>query len=232
VRLLAAVLLCGCGRFAFDPQSDAIGDASFDTAVDTGLRLHFTFEPASFLDELAGGHDGTCTSCPTPVAGHAGGGAQFDGVDNCVYIDNDIRPAAFTIALWENTVDIRQQTLFGRSRNAATDYVNSFEIYAMSSSSDLYFIAQPTTLQMQRPLGSWHHLAAVFDGSVFTTYLDGVQFNQGSPQVAVEWTADLFRIGCDMDNGVEQSHYKGTLDDVRFYDRALSAAEVAQLATE
>ena len=230
MRLLALVVLSGCGRLAFDAGTDAA--AASDAPASSGLQLHFTFEPASFLDELAGGHDGDCTSCPTRTTGHSGGGAQFDGVNNCVYVSDDIRPAAFTVALWENSVDVRQQTLFGRSRNAATDYVNSIEIYSMSSSSDLYFIALPTTLQMQRTIGSWHHLAATFDGSVLTTYLDGAQFNEGNPQVAVEWTADIFRIGCDMDNGVEQSHYRGTLDDIRFYDRALSATAIATLATE
>ena len=44
--------------------------------------------------------------------------------------------------------------------------------------------------------------------------------------------SDPFRIGCDMDGGVILSYYGGSLDDVRLYDRPLSAAEIATLATE
>lgn len=237
MKYLALVVLSGCGRLAFD----AAGlDAATDTlrpdaaTTDAGLLLHFAFEPATFLDETATGHDGMCpTKCPTRTTGHTAtsGGAAFDGTA-CVTAAYDIRPPVFTYALWENTATMATASLFGRAIDGATNSSNTFEAYTLSSTASLYLIAAQRTLEVQRPLGNWHHIAGVFDGTTLVTYLDGVAYNNtSSPQAAI-WGADPFRIGCDMDNGVELAYYVGSLDDVRFYDRALSAGEVAQLATE
>ena len=44
-------------------------------------------------------------------------------------------------------------------------------------------------------------------------------------------TDPLF-IGCDLDNNVGVAHFKGEIDEVRLYDRAISSAEIASRATE
>ncbi|MCX6031799.1 MAG: hypothetical protein NT169_21170, partial [Chloroflexi bacterium] len=72
---------------------------------------------------------------------------------------------------------------------------------------------------------TWYHVAGTYDGSVMRLYLDGV-----------EKGTYTFAGTVDAGNGVRLSHstneeaLDGRLDDVRIYDRALSAAEIGDLA--
>jgi Concanavalin A-like lectin/glucanases superfamily/Chitobiase/beta-hexosaminidase C-terminal domain/Viral BACON domain len=81
--------------------------------------------------------------------------------------------------------------------------------------------------------GQWHHVAAVIQlGQGATFYIDGVQSSSQPlnivPADATAPSADL-RIGV---NGWQDygTFFTGVLDDIRIYDRVISANEVAALA--
>lgn len=77
--------------------------------------------------------------------------------------------------------------------------------------------------------GKWHHLVATYDGTTMRIYVDGVQtgsstdFSGNLPSVA----GDL-HIGADYES-TPGNFFNGSLDDVRVYDRVLSATEIKQL---
>jgi hypothetical protein len=72
----------------------------------------------------------------------------------------------------------------------------------------------------------WHHLAYVFDGSANSLYVDGAPAGRSTiPHPPSPATA--FSMGAAAGGG---QFYSGMLDDVRIYNRALSAAEIAALA--
>ncbi len=81
--------------------------------------------------------------------------------------------------------------------------------------------------------GNWHHLAAVFDpaGPTQAIYLDGVQTLSSGPAsvIILDPIASTIRVGC---RGDDTNFFDGTIDDVRVYSRALSAAEVMALAKQ
>jgi len=72
----------------------------------------------------------------------------------------------------------------------------------------------------------WHHLVATYDGSYMKFYVDGnfvgEKFNQGSfsggPSDAMFWVG-----------GAGSTFWTGTMDDLRFYTRTLSASDVQAL---
>jgi len=76
------------------------------------------------------------------------------------------------------------------------------------------------------PLGSWHHLACTYDGRVSRSYLDGQE--TGSLEIGpidlTLWGGEL-RIGQYSDIGPE-FQTRAQIDEVRIYQRALSADEV------
>lgn len=79
--------------------------------------------------------------------------------------------------------------------------------------------------------GDWHHIAAVIGPSEISTYLDGTAICVlGTPNTSLVYDrgADFFvgRHG----NGGTIFDFSGNLDEVRIYDRALSADEVRALA--
>jgi len=71
--------------------------------------------------------------------------------------------------------------------------------------------------------GAWHHIAATRDNTSMKLYIDGVLIGT-TPSTPVDfgaWVLHSYRLGY---NG-----WKGSLDDVRFYKRVLSASDVIAL---
>jgi prepilin-type processing-associated H-X9-DG protein len=74
----------------------------------------------------------------------------------------------------------------------------------------------------------WHHAAGVKDGAEMRLYIDGAlvaQNNDPSRFCELWW----IHVGRLKNNTVDTRYFKGLLDDVRIYGRALSQAEVSQL---
>jgi hypothetical protein len=78
------------------------------------------------------------------------------------------------------------------------------------------------------PAGAWHHFAYTFDGTTHRLYIDGVQgaMSTAAPDTAAVTAA---RLGVHPTTATNEP-FRGRLDDVRLYGRALNANEVAALA--
>jgi chitodextrinase len=70
---------------------------------------------------------------------------------------------------------------------------------------------------------AWTHLAATYDGDAVRLYVDGVLRSEHSVPGAIEASDGPLRIG---GNSVWPEFFAGEIDDVRVYDRALSALEI------
>jgi hypothetical protein len=74
--------------------------------------------------------------------------------------------------------------------------------------------------------GEWHHIAGTYDGSTFYLYVDG------SKTFQFDYKAKLPKNGADVVVGrrskANEAAYKGIIDEVAVFNRALSAAEVAE----
>ncbi|HEY4185664.1 MAG TPA: LamG domain-containing protein [Polyangia bacterium] len=82
------------------------------------------------------------------------------------------------------------------------------------------------------PKGTWTHLATVYDGAVARLYVNGVEVaNKDLTGSFAPDTTSIIIGGNDNDaSGVPTELFPGRLDEVALYARALSAAEIAQLA--
>jgi hypothetical protein len=76
----------------------------------------------------------------------------------------------------------------------------------------------------------WHHLAVTISGTAITVFVDGVEKGScGDVQpIVYDLGPDLW-VGRD-GAGSATMDFGGNIDDVRIYNRALSAAEIAALA--
>ena len=77
---------------------------------------------------------------------------------------------------------------------------------------------------------TWYHVAITVDGPTIAYYLNGVQDFYG-PLIATDVNMGGGLVGAwkDADDNIERE-LPGDIDDVRIYDRALTAAEIAGLA--
>ncbi|WP_326563619.1 beta-N-acetylglucosaminidase domain-containing protein [Micromonospora peucetia] len=72
----------------------------------------------------------------------------------------------------------------------------------------------------------WHHVAAVFDGSRLTVYLDGVADNSVATTVAPGSGTASVKLGGRGDDTSQR--LQGDLDEAAIYDRALTANEIQE----
>lgn len=73
------------------------------------------------------------------------------------------------------------------------------------------------------PVNSWSHLAATYDGVTMRLYVGGVQVNSRAQTGTMPTSGGPLSFGGDALFG---QHFSGRIDEVRVYNRALSAAEI------
>jgi hypothetical protein len=223
---------------------DAPGlDAS---TIDGSLIAWYKMESlgSGAIDSTGHGHTGTCaSSCPSVVAGHSGSGFQFDGTTRIDIGDGGaFDTAAFTVATW---VEYTSLTFSGFEcpvgKVLDSTIYNSWELcYDMATQKWLYDTVAPTTPYAFAELepssgpaiGTWYHTAMVWDGSNKTLYIDGSAAASATNVQVGFAVGEPLSFGADIDNDNQSSPFVGVMDDLRIYSRALSASEIATLASE
>jgi len=194
-----------------------------------------------FADASGNGHSGACASgCPTMgVAGEMGMAARFGGGNSQITIPDSpaLRLNQFTIALWVYPTQVQtdyqpllvKEDSTGHSRNYGLFIVpNTMQVrYAAWSGDCATKFAADSFGDLA--LNTWNHIAFTYDGAVEKLYLNGVLDNSNTAS-----TGSLCQAAVPVKLGMETSAFlpfNGTLDDVRIYSQALSAAEVSSLCS-
>ncbi len=139
----------------------------------------------------------------------------------------------FTVSLWAKPLATVSSGFFRRLFSIASS-ANNFEYFVMASNNAFSFnlgknnvgdnsVAGPTYI-----VGHWYHLVGVYDGTNLNFYINGIKAGS-TPYTfgAIGSPTGVVSIG-GTPSGVS-TVFPGSLDDVRVYNRALSAQEVAQL---
>jgi len=181
--------------------------------------------------------------------GAMNGACYFDGLDDYLQIANNItvNPSeSFSIALYFTTESSALQTLVGKiayTGSVATQYQMSinFSLYPgvlfgtnppSSNCAGVGLNAQYVNTGNPIPLNQWQCVVGTFDNGLQKIYLNGVliesrtvthttmnQCANATVQVGSWWSGDPQR-------------FRGKIDDLRFYNRALNAAEVLALCSD
>jgi hypothetical protein len=196
------------------------------TGIRRGLVAHLTFDEGRgtvAMDTSGRGANGTVKG-GTWTRGRIGGALAFDGVDDHVTVPGlkGWTPTAFTVAFWlkpDATADFNQQVGapqgWGRFRFHTGAEGN---VYCGTSVGQRFHV-RPGTVTV----GDWQHFAYTFDNGAARFYRNGAQLASAIHAMPVVWTG--LEIG---QNGAQT--IDGGADDVRVYERALSADEVRTLA--
>jgi hypothetical protein len=73
------------------------------------------------------------------------------------------------------------------------------------------------------PLNAWTHVATTYDGATLRLFVNGTQVSAQAVTGAVATTTNPLWIGGNQPYG---EYFQGLIDDVRVYNRALTAADI------
>lgn len=205
---------------------------------DEGLVLYLGLDEntgTNASDKSYHGNDGTFTAAGSPAwsEGHKNCGVLFDGADDVIACGNDasILPDAWSIEAWVQPDDQALQPLiaFNASLNASINlhWVSTGRpIIYMAAGNYMYFNGGAWTTLKD---GNWHHVvftcpgAAQADLANSKMFVDGVEIAQHSGVATAPQTAKTL---CKLGNSSASYWYKGKMDEVRIYNRVLSANEI------
>ena len=191
-------------------------------------------------DEGSGGNDGTLTNMDSAsdwVAGQFGGGLDFDGSNDHVAAGaSGFDPNAndFTLSMWlyahaNDLENSNSRALFSQSDGTGNGRT---WLYIHNTDGNLKQFLDGVAGDSGHTvtLNQWTHVALVHDDSADTVswYINGAAANVNTSITPDAATGD-FQFG--VNKTLASGHYDGVLDDVRFYDRALSGTDVAALVT-
>jgi hypothetical protein len=186
----------------------------------------YAFEEGSggtVADATGKGHTGTIREAAWTTAGKNGKALQFDGVNDWVAIDDaaDLRlSTGMTLEAWVNPSSLTGwRTVIMKERAGDLAYA----LYGAQNKPSL----QPTNGTVTGPsnmtLNAWTHVAGTYDGAAARIYVNGTQVATLNVANALVASNGTLRIG---GNSIWAEWFAGKIDDVRIYDKALTAAQI------
>jgi hypothetical protein len=169
-------------------------------------------------DSSGNGRNGALVNAPEWVAGKYGGGLKFDGVNDYVTIGDLDLAGPFTVSFWANALqlsggctgsvvmkryDYGLEVCYGKMLGQVGEFNEDIA----------YTIPQANV---------WNYYALVYDGTTAHLYVNGTETaskqrthtSNNDPLMFGAWTTT-------------SEFFNGVLDEVRIYNRALSASEVS-----
>jgi hypothetical protein len=222
------------------------------TGVNSGLVGHWTFDGKDTVwtstttgttrDSSGNNNTGTLTSmnrATSPVMGKIGQGLYFDGINNrldMVSSFSNAVPNGYSTSVWIKSTDHDAQIYVKGNSGGIELATGGGGIVCAVRRQDGLFIqsdtgagdwwgTNPGALD-----GRWHHIGCVLDrtSNRISLYVDGVFAISGD----TTGLTSLFNDNSPFHMGAASNQanpYAGSLDDMRLYDRTLSATEIQQL---
>jgi hypothetical protein len=218
-KFLVLVLLLGiaAGTAVADPNLVAwweFDEGSGSSAGDSsGYGNTGTINGATWVDDQFGGKALSFDGTDDGVVASVGSGSLAMGGDQLT-IAAWIYPTSDSA--WDRIV-VRAGSYYFSRYNVSDPY-NA--LYIMGSDPEGWSKSALGAV----PLNTWTHVAFVYDGSNAISYIDFEYSNTTAR------TGNLINTGDDVViGGYDAEQFDGMIDDVRIYDRALTAGEIAAI---
>lgn len=192
-------------------------------------------------DVSGNGNDGTVSGA-VPTTGHDGVANSayfFDEVDDVIQINTTLGnfgTGDYSFSCWFKTTEMNVRTLIAK-RPSCTN-TNSFRIQLRDGVITFEVIANSTSTFDDGTIflgdGNWHHVVLVRSGMLYTVYVDGILDIATYSNSLLNLTNNsVLQFGDDVCVGFGQDEkFSGSLDDIKFFNCALNAIEIAQLIND
>ncbi|CAN5498558.1 hypothetical protein BH10PLA1_BH10PLA1_01850 [soil metagenome] len=197
-----------------------------------GLVAQYTFDGTA--TDSTGTNSGTLVSSPTYVAGHTGQALSLNGTTQYVTVADSasLNPTtAITLSAWVNATSwngnrriLQKGNKDNQYRLLAENGVLKFDLKGVGT-----ITAALPSVSATHAASAWHLVTATYDGATMNLYVDGVVVASGAFTGVIATTTDPLTIGTKNAGTTTSNYFNGYIDDVRIYNRALSATEIGTL---
>ncbi|HBI46093.1 MAG TPA: hypothetical protein DDY78_25045 [Planctomycetales bacterium] len=197
----------------------------------TGLVSYYGMD--SIVADSLGNNSPTDTSGVSFVPGHTGEGVNLGSAGHIAIADNgSLDNQTFTLAAWANPDGTGAMDWSGNAiieKNTANGNISTkigysplthhFCVGVIDYSANHDVFSNDTFAP-----GSFYHVAATYDGTTLSLYVNGVLEGQAVIGAAISYDPSVpWTIGT---NAYFTRRWQGTLDDIAIYNRALSASDI------
>ena len=203
---------------AAGPPPGLVGAWGFDEGVGT-----------TTADQSGKGNGGTLTNATWVTGGKFNKALSFNGTNAWVSVPDSatldlttgmtleawVKPSS--VGGWQTAV-VKEQPgnlVYGMYANTSANRSET-EVYTGSATQSLVGTGALSA-------GIWSHLAATYDGNMLRLYVNGAQVSQLLTIGTILTSNSPVRIG---GNAIWGEYFNGLIDEVRIYNRALSATEI------
>jgi hypothetical protein len=186
-------------------------------------------------DVSGNGHNGTEQGEGVALAqdrfGNQDSAYDFDGSDGYIDMgdveDFNFGTGDFTLEAWIQMTSASEgpRHIIGKRMDEVEPYEHGWTRLYSLDGFILFEFSPGLSGSTDTPYddGNWHHIVGTREGGTVSLYVDGELIVSGTQTVDVSNSAS-FKIG----KWYFEYSFNGKIDDVRLYNRALSAAEVAE----
>jgi len=185
----------------------------------------------SVIDQ-AGGFNAVAQDL-TAAAGMAGNCMDFNGSTSTAIAPHhpDLNPGeAFTMMAWVNTRENKTTKIVQKGdwdgHGIGQGKWDGWNAHVRSADQVTHSVHWGEGLPIY---GEWYHLAMTYDGSALKLFVNGQFKNANIINKALNVNSRSFSIGSD--NGA-QKHFNGYIDEVKYFNEALSAIEIQTIMSD
>lgn len=192
------------------------------------LVAHWKFDEPNSADLLTDSSGNGYTATPrgtTVVEGRINKARAFNGSSDYIDIRPIDIPDAITVAAWVYA-DNFQQNAYIILKNP----VNKMWALLLRSDGFVRWRGVGSEQQIKCPTpenSNWHLIAATQDGTSASLFIDGSLCTSGEVEAIGNSPPSAISIG--RYDTINYDYFTGRIDEVRIYDRALSASEIGEL---
>lgn len=192
-------------------------------------------------DATGNGNDGTVIGA-TLTTGHDGVANSayfFDAVDDVIQVNNTLGnfgTADYSFSCWFKTTAMDVRTLI--TKRPTCNWSTSFRIALRDGIVTFEVLINTTQVVGDGTIfvgdGNWHHVVLVRDDKRYAIFVDGVlDIVVYSASLLNSTNSSVLQFGDDVCVGFgDDRKFTGSLDDIKFFNCALNAIEIAQLIND
>ncbi|AQZ67377.1 hypothetical protein BKM31_43255 [[Actinomadura] parvosata subsp. kistnae] len=183
---------------------------------------------SAVADSSGSGNTGTAANTTWSASGKYGRALSFNGTSSWVTVNDapSLRLTnGMTLEAWVNPATVNSwRTVIHKQYGNDLAYVlaagndNNRPAAIIHTTGE---VATGGTASL--PLNTWSHLAATYDGTTLRLYVNGVLASQRAAGGPIRTDNGVLRIG---GNSLWSEYFSGLIDEVRIYNRALSAVQI------